>query len=209
MFAPLPSELLELFHQIRPLIKERLLSFKNVPFQEYFYELCFCICTPMTKAQNAMKVQKKLMDLNFKENDIDLYKIVRGHSHYIRFHNKKILYLEEMKRNFSIVEEILRSVDDVLRLRELLSKTVQGLSFKESSHFLRNIGKEGVAIIDRHTFRNLQQLGVVDLETKYPTSKNAYLRIEALWKEFSQFVNISVEEMDFLFFYNQTKTILK
>lgn len=209
MFAPLPSELLEMFHQIRPQIHERLLSFKNVPFHQYFYELCFCICTPMTKAQNAMKVQQKLMDLNFKENDIDLYKIVRGNSHYIRFHNKKIVYLQDMKRNFSIVEEILRSIDDVMRLREKLSKTVQGLSFKESSHFLRNIGKEGVAIIDRHTFRNLQQLGVVDLETKYPTSKNAYLRIEELWKEFSQFVNISVEEMDFLFFYNQTKTILK
>ena len=209
MFAPLPSELLETFYRIRPQIQERLLSFKHVPFHQYFYELCFCICTPMTKAQNALIVQKKLMDLNFKENEIDLHKIIRSNSHYIRFHNKKILYLLEMKRNFSVIEEILRSIDNVIQLREQLSKTVQGLSFKESSHFLRNIGKEGIAIIDRHTFRNLLQLGVIDDETPYPTSKNAYLRIEKQWNEFAQFVNISVEEMDFLFFYNQTKTILK
>lgn len=209
MFSQLPSELLETFHQIRPQIQERLLSFKQIPFHDYFYELCFCICTPMTKAKNAMIVQKKLMELNFKDNDIDLYKIVRGHSHYIRFHNKKILYLQDMKRNFPIIETIIHSANDVLQLREQLSKTVQGLSFKESSHFLRNIGKEGVAIIDRHTFRNLQQLGVVNIDTKYPTNTKAYLRIEQLWKEFAHFVDISVEELDFLFFYNQTKTILK
>jgi len=209
MFSQLPSELLDTFHRIRPQIQERLFSFKQIPFQDYFYELCFCICTPMTKAKNALIVQKKLMDLNFKDNDIDLYKIVRGHSHYIRFHNKKILYLQEMKRTFYLVEAILRSDLDVIHLREQLSNTVQGLSFKESSHFLRNIGKEGVSIIDRHTFRNLQQLGVIDSSTQYPTNKKAYLAIEQLWKDFAQFVNISVEEMDFLFFYNQTKTILK
>lgn len=209
MFSQLPSELLDTFHRIRPQIQERLFSFKQIPFQDYFYELCFCICTPMTKAKNALIVQKKLMDLNFKDNDIDLYEIIRGHSHYIRFHNKKILYLQEMKRTFPVVEEMLNSNNDIFLLREQLSNTVQGLSFKESSHFLRNIGKEGVAIIDRHTFRNLQQLGVVNSLTQYPTSKKAYLSIEQLWKDFAQFVNISVEEMDFLFFYNQTKTILK
>lgn len=209
MFSPLPAELLDTFHTIRPQIQERLLSFKKIPFHDYFYELCFCVCTPMTKAQSALVVQKKLMDLNFREKDVDLHTILRDGSHYIRFHNKKVLYLQEMKRIFPVVELILTSHTDVMVIRELLAKTITGLSFKESSHFLRNIGKVGLAIIDRHTFRNLRQLGVVDIETKYPTNKKDYLQIESVWKDFAQFVDISLEELDFLFFYNQTKTILK
>jgi N-glycosylase/DNA lyase len=209
MFSPFPDSLFQLYTAIKPQIQERLESFRNVPTDEYFYELCFCICTPMTKAKNAIQVQKKLMEQNFKECDINLFKIIRGTNHYIRFHNKKILYLQKMKQEFSTYEKEILSNNDTFSLRNYLANTIEGLNFKEASHFLRNIGKTGVAIIDRHTFRNLQQLSVINQMEKYPTSKSAYLQIETLWKQYADFVGISIEEMDLLFFYNQTKTILK
>lgn len=209
MFSPFPDSLQHLYQTIKPQIHERLESFRSVPTNEYFYELCFCICTPMTKAKNAIQVQKKLMEQNFRECDIDLYEIIRGTNHYIRFHNKKIIYLQKMKNKFSTYEKEIHSNKDIFSLRNYLANTIEGLSFKEASHFLRNIGRTGVAIIDRHTFRNLQQLSVINPTEKYPGSKSSYLQIESLWKHYADFVGISMEEMDLLFFYNQTKTILK
>lgn len=37
------------------------------------------------------------------------------------------------------------------------------MSYKEASHFLRNVGfGEDVAILDRHILRNLERLAVID-----------------------------------------------
>jgi len=208
-FQPLTESLLQTYQQIEPQIKSRLQSFKNITEDQYFYELCFCLCTPFTKAKNAVLVQEQLMKNNFKENDIDVTSILRMPEHYIRFHNKKSEFLYELKMGYSSIEQTIILTKDSFELRNYLRKNVKGLSFKESSHFLRNIGRTGLAIIDRHTFKNLCNLKVVNTTTPYPTSKQSYLEIEKAWIEYSEFVGISLEELDFLFFYNQTKSILK
>ena len=41
-------------------------------------------------------------------------------------------------------------------------KAVKGLGYKEASHFLRNIGVKGHAILDKHVMRCLAEIGVID-----------------------------------------------
>ena len=48
---------------------------------------------------------------------------------------------------------------------------------KESSHFLRNIGYRGYAILDKHILRGLHELGVID-EPARPSSPARYREIE-------------------------------
>jgi thermostable 8-oxoguanine DNA glycosylase len=63
--AKLDSLLIENFELLKPKIKQRLSDFKNVKKQNYFYELCYCLCTPQSQAENALVVQKKLEDSDF------------------------------------------------------------------------------------------------------------------------------------------------
>lgn len=52
------------------------------------------------------------------------------------------------------------------------------MSYKEASHFLRNVGfGEDVAILDRHILRNLERLAVID-EIPKTLSPKLYLEIE-------------------------------
>ena len=51
-------------------IRKRLEDFKNVRNEDYFYELCYCLCTHQTKAKNAFEIQKILKEKNFFNNEI-------------------------------------------------------------------------------------------------------------------------------------------
>lgn len=56
------------------------------------------------------------------------------------------------------------------------------MSYKEASHFLRNVGfGENIAILDRHILRNLVKLEVIDELPKTLTPK-LYLEIEEKWE---------------------------
>jgi hypothetical protein len=46
-------------------------KFKNVPESQYFYEACYCILTPQSKAKNADLVVQKLINDDFLNNDFD------------------------------------------------------------------------------------------------------------------------------------------
>ena len=45
-------------------------------------------------------------------------------------------------------------------------KNVKGLGWKESSHFLRNVGYLDVAIIDRHIISNMVDHGILEERPK-------------------------------------------
>ena len=63
------------------------------------------------------------------------------------------------------------------------------MSYKESSHYLRNIGHKNLAILDRHILKNLQQLNIIS-EIPKSLNKQKYLEIENKFKKFSEKINI-------------------
>ena len=41
------------------------------------------------------------------------------------------------------------------------TRRIKGLGYKEASHFLRNIGFPGYAILDKHILNSLREMGVI------------------------------------------------
>ncbi len=189
-------------------IQARLSEFKRVPKAEYFYELCFCICTPQSKARHAFIVVEMLKERDFFTHPFDPLEIVGNRENYIRFHNQKSLNLLKLQENWQEIEQEISANVSVETKRDRLADKVRGIGMKEAAHFLRNIGEYGVAILDRHILKHLTELNVIE---EYPAGMNRkqYLEIEAQWKEFCRKTAIPMEEMDLLFWSMETGEILK
>ena len=104
----------------------------------------------------------------------------------------------------------LRSITDPLERRDFLARNraVKGLGYKESSHFLRNIGFRGYAILDKHIVNSLREFGVISSKLK-PTSRNGYLAIERKMTRFADEIGIDMDHLDLLLWSRKTGEILK
>lgn len=202
------QELDVLYSKLKFEIHEKLEEFKNVKEEAYFYELVYCLCTPMSKAENALVVQKILEKNQFHQNIIDLIPILSSPRHYIRFHNQKALYIEEAKKNFESILKVIKSQITPFQKREILVETVKGFGYKEASHFLRNVGYRGFAILDRHILRNMVKFGQIS-ENYTINSKKSYLNIEKQFVNLSALFNLAIEEFDLLLWAKETGKILK
>lgn len=197
----LKNDILEHYELKKGEIQQRLKEFEDVKKENYFYELCFCICTPQSKAVNAFIVQNRLMELNFKVNDIEereLAEILRKAENYIRFHNQKAKRLLELKKDWSDIESIINSDIDNFNKRNEIANRVKGIGFKEASHFLRNIGFKGLGILDRHILRLLVENEVYTEIPNISTEKR-YLEVEKSFISYSKSIGIDLDELDLVF----------
>ena len=202
------SELKSNYRNLKSDIRKRLNDFSAVPKSEYFYELAYCLLTPQSSAVNADKVISLLKANKFKSKEINPEPILRRKDCYIRFHRNKSRYLVTAKEQFPATSTQIANNISSEDLRLWLVKNVKGLGWKESSHFLRNIGHRNLAILDRHILRNLVRLGVLRELPKTLTTKN-YLQIEEKFRKFSKQVGIPMDELDLLFWCMETGQILK
>jgi len=196
------------FELRRDAIRQRLAEFAAVPREQYYYELVYCLLTPQSSAVNAGKVIQLLQQNAVEHNHRQLTAILSRKEHYIRFHNTKSLRIEEAKRIMPEVMTAIVTVQDGSELRAWLAGHVKGLGWKESSHFLRNIGYRNLAILDRHILRNLREQGVVRALPRSLT-RLRYLEIEQRFLEFAETIGISMDELDLLFWSRETGVILK
>lgn len=104
----------------------------------------------------------------------------------------------------------LDNFDDALARRDWLAQTkaIKGLGYKESSHFLRNIGYRGYAILDKHILNCLVELRVLD-GNKPPQNRAQYLAIETKLKNFADVAEIDFDELDLVLWSLKTGEILK
>ncbi|HKX26478.1 MAG TPA: hypothetical protein VJ302_02185 [Blastocatellia bacterium] len=85
---------------------------------------------------------------------------------------------------------------------------IKGIGYKEGSHYLRNIGYRGYAILDKHILATLHQCGVIDSPDP-PTTKKKYLAVEESMRKFAADIKINFDELDLLLWSNKTGEILK
>lgn len=196
-------------------IRARLKEFEEASGwsdERLFAELCFCICTPQSKAKTCWNAISTLMNnglLYFgDEKQIKLSLIG------VRFSENKARYIVEARNFFQKdskfqIKERIGSFQSVKILREWLVKNVKGLGMKEASHFIRNIGlgKE-LAILDRHILRNLLKFKVIS-DIPRNLGKRIYLQIESKMKEFSNKTDIPMSDLDLLFWSKETGEIFK
>lgn len=200
----------------RDLIKARLKEFKNIFEQgddiRIFEELVFCIFTAGTSAKMGLRsvsaVSDILLDAGFEELSTRL-------QHVHRFPNSRARYIvhtrEHLKRAFGFrLKDSILYIEDPLERRDFLAnyKGIKGVGYKEASHFLRNIGFSGYAILDKHILKTLNELKLIE-NAKPPTTRDRYLQIESRLKRFADELGIDFDELDLLLWSEKTGEILK
>jgi N-glycosylase/DNA lyase len=116
-----------------------------------------------------------------------------------------------LRTNFDMaLRKRLRSFSDPFERRDWLAqeKQIKGLGYKEASHFLRNIGVKGHAILDKHVMRCLTEVGVVDT-AKPPANRKRYLEVEEEYLRFAKAIRINSDELDLVLWSMKTGEILK
>jgi N-glycosylase/DNA lyase len=189
-------------------IQTRLREFSNVRAENYVDELIYCLMTPQSSAVNAAKAIRALSALGPSPRPKDIARALKSREFYIRFHNTKARRIHEAMRRRMEITAVLTNGRSSEELRTWLVDNVNGLGWKEASHFLRNIGHRGLAILDRHILKNLRRHRVIRV---VPTSLTAqrYLMIEEKYRSFAGQVRIGMDELDLLFWSRETGEILK
>ena len=209
------SELKQFYEKQKDPVQKRLQEFKQIlerDDHDVFAELCFCLLTPQSSAKTcwAAVIRLKEKSLLLKGAPGELEPLLND----VRFNESKAKYIVQAREQFSKngdlrVKPHLRSFVNNYELREWLVENVNGLGYKEASHFLRNVGLgEEFAILDRHILRNLKDFGVLP---EIPTSltKKRYLEIEEKVRRFSREIGIPMGELDLLLWSKETGWIFK
>jgi N-glycosylase/DNA lyase len=209
------DELKHSYELKKEIIKQRIHEFENIyklGDKAIFTELCFCIFTAGSSARAGLKCIDAIKDIILTGNALELESRIQKIHRYPKARAEYIVhtrnYLHE-EFNFKI-KDLIESFDDKLKLRDFFAtnKGIKGLGYKEASHFLRNIGFKGYAILDIHILRSLHEFGVID-SPKPPSTRNKYLETEAKLKEFAKEIGIDFDELDLLLWSNRTGEVLK
>src|SRR3989344_159140 len=185
-------------------IEKRLNDFKQLNEEDLFYELCFCLLTPQCPAKKADAIVGELKRADFKNKNIDPHKFLKT----TRFHNNRAKYFLEMKSEYNFIEQQLKNIKSAEEKRDFLVENIRGIGLKEAGHFLRNIGYENLAILDRHILKNLVEVKAIEELPKTLTEKK-YFEIEEKFKKFSKKIKIPMDHLDLLFWSIETGNVFK
>ena len=209
------SETKAIHSEIEKNIISRLEEFRQVWLngndEDIFAELVFCIFTPQSKARScwaAVEILKE-KELLMEGNQQEIAKAITG----VRFHNTKAERVIRVRYQFfegcQKLKSTIAEFSDPKETREWLVENINGLGYKEASHFLRNIGMgQEFAILDRHILRNLVSLNVIDKMPASISRKN-YLDIEKKMAKFSRVNDIPMDHLDLILWYKEAGEIFK
>jgi N-glycosylase/DNA lyase len=200
----------------KPLIVKRLAEFRSVSARgdrAIFEELCYCILTAGSSARMGLRAVTALRDLLHHGSEEELQR--RAHEHHLRFWRVRPSYIVRTRAYLRDacgmkLRTLLESFDCRDARRDFFARNalVKGLGYKESSHFLRNIGYPGYAILDIHILNSLRELGVINRKIR-PTGRASYLAIEAKLARFAREIGIDMDHLDLLLWSRKTGEILK
>jgi N-glycosylase/DNA lyase len=199
----------------KDLIKARLQEFKDIlkkgDDKKIFEELVFCIFTAGASAKMGLKSVDAIKDVFMEGSEGEIYSKLQ-HVHMYPGRANYIVHTREyLKREYNFkLKDLITSFQDPIERRDFFAanKDIKGLGYKEASHFLRNIGFSGYAILDKHIMRSLYEFGVIDT-SKPPSAKKKYIEIENRLKEFAKEIGIDFDELDLLLWSERTGEILK
>ena len=192
---------------VRKQVDARIKEFKEVnknSGNELFKEMCFCILTANFNAEKCIKIQDEIKDGFFLLSKKKLAKKLTEVGH--RFPNARAGYISESVKYKNDLKEIIQTYNGE-ELRGWFVKNIKGLGYKETSHFLRNIGFNDFAVIDFHIVDILVRYNLIK-KSKVLTKKK-YLEVESMLKEIGRNLNLNLAELDLYLWYLETGKILK
>src|SRR5438876_3636299 len=167
---PVTIENIRATHELRlDQIRRRLGEFRDVwrdaPDDRIWEEMVYCIFTAGSSARmglNAVEAVRHLIQAGTRE---EMTEALKGKYRYIAARPGYIIVTREyLKEHCGFrLREKLKSFTDNIARRDWLAgeRRVKGLGYKEASHFLRNIGLPGYAILDKHILKCLSDVGVI------------------------------------------------
>jgi N-glycosylase/DNA lyase len=200
----------------RPEILTRLAEFDAIgragTDEQLWEEMVFCFFTGGCSARMALRSLEAVKPLLLTGNQAELAATLRGRH---RYPNERARYVvasrEFLQEHCGLKLRMkLESFDNDLTRRDWLvsEKRIKGLGYKEASHFLRNTGFKGYAILDKHILQSLAELKIID-DPKPPNTRSKYLMVEQKLKKLSTRLKIDSDEMDLVLWSLKTGEILK
>ena len=163
-------------------------------------ELAFCILTSAVGPRVGLKSLEAIKEILPDGSEDEIEAGLKG----IHKYPEKAYYIvhtrEYLKKEYGFrLRGLVDSFDDPQERRDFfaLNKDIKGLGFTQSSHFLRNIGFSGYAILDKNVVKALHGLGIID-SPKPPATRKKYIEIEGKMKSFAEELGIGIEELDML-----------
>jgi N-glycosylase/DNA lyase len=201
------------YAQRRKEIRARLREFRRVwqtaSDSRLWEEMVYCIFTAGASAKMGSRSVDALRPLL--DRQAEMTKALVTPSVPLPNARPQIVTRDYLEESFSMqLRRRLDSFRDPMERRDWLAREprIKGLGYKESSHFLRNIGFKGYGILDKHIVRCLCELRVID-SPKPPTSRGRYLETEDRMRRFAADTGIDFDELDLLLWSTKTGEILK
>ena len=195
---------------IKSVIDSRMKEFSDLGEKndnEIFKELCFCLMTANFSAEGGIKIQNSVGDgfLFLTQEELGEKLSQLGH----RFPNARAQFIFQARKYKDNIKQILQKIPSDSEKRKFLAENIKGLGFKESSHFLRNIGFKNVAIIDFHIVDLLARNNLIEKPKNKSLTPKKYLEIENLLKILAEKTNTNLGELDLYLWFEETGKILK
>lgn len=199
-------------------IKKRLGEFQEVwrhgSDARLWEELVYCIFTAGASARMGLNAIDAVRSLLLDGEPEEMTQVLRETGAH-RFPVARPRYIVTTRNYFRVnfgmaLRERLRSFSDPFERRDWLAqeKQIKGLGYKESSHFLRNVGVKGHAILDKHVMRCLAEMNIVDT-ARPPANRRKYLEVEQEFRRFAEQIKVDFDELDLVLWSIKTGEILK
>lgn len=214
---PLTIENIKAAHtERRGEIRRRMAEFEAVwasgTDERIWEEMVFCFFTGGCSARMGLRSIEAVRPLLITGTHDELMNALVGRHRYPRARSGYIVASREFLQEHCNLElrKKLQSFENPLERRDWLvkEKRIKGLGYKEASHFLRNIGLKGYAILDKHILRSLAELKILD-DPKPPNTRTKYLTIEEKLKNLAEVTKIDFDELDLVLWSMKTGEILK
>ncbi|HYN23706.1 MAG TPA: N-glycosylase/DNA lyase [Pyrinomonadaceae bacterium] len=177
-------------------------------------ELVFCIFTAGASARMGLKSIEAVRPLLWNGEEAEMtgaLKRAGAHRFPVARPGYIVIARNYLREHCGLrLREQLESFSDPIERRDWLAreKRIKGLGYKEASHFLRNIGLMGHAILDKHVLRCLADLEVIE-SSRPPSTRARYLEIEERLKGVARDVGIDFDELDLVLWSMKTGEVLK
>jgi N-glycosylase/DNA lyase len=214
---PLIDELQSSYRVKCSAIRARLSDFESVLLEgddaRLFEELVYCIFTAGASARMGLNSVERVRPHLLRAGHPRLTRLLVGAHRYPNARSGYIVHTRKyLKRECGLrMRERLESFgDDSDARRDFFAANpgIKGIGYKEASHYLRNVGYRGYAILDKHILRTLHECKVIDSPDP-PTTKKKYLAVEDRMRNFADDIRINFDELDLLLWSNKTGEILK
>ena len=177
-------------------------------------ELVYCIFTAGASARmglRAIETVRPLLLHGSREEITQALVEARAHRYPVARPGYIVVTRDYLREDCGLrLRDRLAAFDDPLARRDWLAREprVKGLGYKEASHFLRNVGFSGYAILDKHILRSLCELGIIE-SPQPPATRTRYLATEERLRGFARDAQIDFDELDLVLWSLKTGEILK